>query len=376
MIVWGAGFNTGGRYDPVTDSWTATSTVDAPAARSNHAAIWTGSRMIVWGGFSGATYFNGGARYDPGTDSWSAMTVVDAPVGRRYHTAAWTGSVMVIWGGLASGGGVLGSGGRYDPTNDVWTPTSSIGAPVARSQHTAVGTGSEVIVWGGAAGATHLNTGGRYDAVTDTWLPTSLANVPPGRTLHTATWTGSFMIVWGGFGSSNYLGTGSRYAIGQSTDGDGDGYSECDGDCNDASSAVHPGGSEACDGLDNDCNGSIDDGIVAPVGAPALGVAKSLADAVISWTPLDGATRYDAVEGDLVPLTAGSGDYQSSVLACLLDDGAATSVSSATAPGPGGGLWFLVRGVNCAGPGTYDEGTGSQQGSRDSEIAASANACP
>ena len=26
-------FNTGGRYDPSTDSWTATSTTNAPAAR-------------------------------------------------------------------------------------------------------------------------------------------------------------------------------------------------------------------------------------------------------------------------------------------------------------------------------------------------------
>ena len=55
MIVWGgygAGIetNTGGRYNPSTDSWTATSTTNAPAARYGHTAVWTGSEMIVWGG--------------------------------------------------------------------------------------------------------------------------------------------------------------------------------------------------------------------------------------------------------------------------------------------------------------------------------------
>jgi hypothetical protein len=32
------------------ETWTATSTTDAPSARSAHTAVWTGSKMIVWGG--------------------------------------------------------------------------------------------------------------------------------------------------------------------------------------------------------------------------------------------------------------------------------------------------------------------------------------
>ena len=55
MIVWGGndgigGENTGGRYNPNTDSWTATSTTNAPSSRVPHTAVWTGSEMIVWGG--------------------------------------------------------------------------------------------------------------------------------------------------------------------------------------------------------------------------------------------------------------------------------------------------------------------------------------
>ncbi len=43
-------------------------------------------------------------------------------------------------------------------------------------------------------------------------------------------------------------------------DADGDGYSAKCGDCNDENATVHPGADEICDGVDNDCNGIVDDG--------------------------------------------------------------------------------------------------------------------
>jgi Putative metal-binding motif/Secretion system C-terminal sorting domain len=39
------------------------------------------------------------------------------------------------------------------------------------------------------------------------------------------------------------------------------GYSVTSGDCDDAAPAVHPGASELCDGIDNNCNNAIDDGL-------------------------------------------------------------------------------------------------------------------
>ena len=64
--------NSGGRYNPVTDTWTATSLTGAPAARLHHTSVWTGSQMIVWGGCtfvndacSSTALGNSGGRYDP-----------------------------------------------------------------------------------------------------------------------------------------------------------------------------------------------------------------------------------------------------------------------------------------------------------------------
>src|SRR5437667_8720277 len=91
----GSHLNTGGRYNPGTDSWTATSTTGAPAGREVHTAVWTGSEMIVWGGFNGSSVLNTGGRYNPGTDSWTATSTTSAPAARDIHTAVCTGSQTI-----------------------------------------------------------------------------------------------------------------------------------------------------------------------------------------------------------------------------------------------------------------------------------------
>src|ERR1041385_6023557 len=130
------------------NTWTPTSLTNAPAARSGHRTVWTGSEMIIWGGSNG-TSLNTGGRYDPSTDSWTATSVTGVPAGRYNHTASWTGSEMIVWGGTQGGGVYLNTGGRYNPGTDSWTATSLTNAPAARDLHTAVWTGSQMVVWGG-----------------------------------------------------------------------------------------------------------------------------------------------------------------------------------------------------------------------------------
>jgi hypothetical protein len=168
MIVWGGGgvsgyLNTGGRYNPATDSWTAITTTNAPAARAVHTAVGTGSEMIVWGGYDGG-FLNTGGRLS--ATGWTATSTTNAPEARFLHTAVWTGIEMIVWAGESDFLAQLNTGGRYDPNTDSWTATSLTDAPEARSGHTAVWTGNEMIAWGG--GDRHsldrFNTGGRYCA--------------------------------------------------------------------------------------------------------------------------------------------------------------------------------------------------------------------
>jgi hypothetical protein len=182
MIVWGGvnemnGFNNGGRYNPSTDSWTATSTTNAPDARSQHTAVWTSVEMIVWGG---AGYNNTGGRYNPTADSWTATSISNAPSGRVYHTAVWTGSEMIVWGGNGTFG-VLNSGARYCAQSGSPTPTPTPGPIQLRGQGKKVGgintsrlkwrgatSGNLDVYRNGAVVATTANDGSYDDSTGDT----------------------------------------------------------------------------------------------------------------------------------------------------------------------------------------------------------------
>jgi Glycosyl hydrolase family 99 len=90
-----------------------------------HTAVWTGSEMIVWGGI---TFTGTGGRYNPGTNSWTATSITNAPSARGAHTAVWTGSEMIVWGGVfydANTGNLQGlnTGGRYYAQAGAPTPT-------------------------------------------------------------------------------------------------------------------------------------------------------------------------------------------------------------------------------------------------------------
>src|SRR5437773_8084358 len=104
----------------------------APEGRLGLSAVWTGSRMVIWGGYYvNATgvyvWLNTGARYDPVMDQWTSTSLNGAPTPRG-HSAVWTGKEMMIWGG-SSNIPATGNGARYDPILDRWKPCSTIGAP-------------------------------------------------------------------------------------------------------------------------------------------------------------------------------------------------------------------------------------------------------
>ena len=156
---------------------------------------------------------------------------------------------------------------------------------------------------------------------------------------------------------------------------DGDGYTLCSGDCDDASASVHPGAAELCDGVDNDCDGTADGG-EAPAGQPVLTLRAAVSGAELDWTPLPAATSYDVVRGDLATLLSDLGDFSIAGTACLVSHTPAQSLIDGDPVAAGEAEWYLVHGVDCSAAGSYDDGDAGQVRGRDGLIAAAPGACP
>lgn len=204
----------GGRYDPLVDDWNSLPT-GGPGARFLHTAVWTGNEMIVWGGqttLSASSVVDTGARLN-GDLNWTALSTTDAPAARAYHTAVWTGTEMIVFGGFDGTGTALATGARYRPADDTWVTLPSLNAPSARGKHAAVWTGTEMLVWGGEDTAGNdRSTGGRYDPVANRW--TDITAGGPARTFLVSTWTGSRWILYGGESAGVTYADGQMYSPG------------------------------------------------------------------------------------------------------------------------------------------------------------------
>lgn len=288
------------RYNPLADRWLPTSRIGAPGAGATPA--WTGSEVLAWG--------REGGRYDPDLDRWLPMSDVNAPVATG-QVLGWAETELLVSHQIESCNSPEGYCvyGTYDPVTDTWwrgydlivdfgpviSPAiveaghrifvygtiwfdsalriydsqshgwSRVGTGhTANYGHAGIWTGDHLIVWGGRYHNidTYYTNLFRYEPESGVF-----DDVPPGplsaRELHSAVWTGSDMIIWGGFFRRGPLRSGAALAIGHAVDDDGDGFSECDGDCNDQQPQVFPGAAEVCDGFDNDCDGLVDEDLDA-----------------------------------------------------------------------------------------------------------------
>ena len=83
-------------YNPTTRTWRRLPAMPEP--RTDATATWTGSELLVVGGRGPGKQYADGVAYDPASNRWSALP--RSPLrGRAGHAAVWTGTQMLIWGG-------------------------------------------------------------------------------------------------------------------------------------------------------------------------------------------------------------------------------------------------------------------------------------
>jgi len=87
-------------------------------------------------------------------------------------------------------------------------------------------------------------------------------------------------------------------------DADDDGYYTCQNDCDDDDASIHPEADEVCDGVDNNCDGQVDEGCTTDTTPPVIEVPSTMtleaegpAGSVVSYT----VTALDDTDGPLTP---------------------------------------------------------------------------
>jgi hypothetical protein len=187
-------YGDGAAYDPARHRWR--SLPPAPISpRAGGASAWTGRQLIVWGGLDEPPTDRihaaaDGAAYDPATDTWSVLP--PAPLSARAApVTAWTGTRMIVLGGWSTAanglsGEVLGQytdGAAYDPAARTWTPIPPLIDPAGRqlTLQRAVATDHGLLAWaqwqvGSGKAASTGSELFSYDPRTNLWtyvLPTT-----------------------------------------------------------------------------------------------------------------------------------------------------------------------------------------------------------
>lgn len=127
--------------------------------RGGHQTVWTGSKMIVWGGSPADSPPNllDGAAFDPVTATWRGLSA--SPFIETQHTAAvWGAGEMLVVGREATV--------AYDPDADTWR-TVGDGFDLADERRDVSWTGSVIAVWGPKGVATFDPNDGTWSHLGD-----------------------------------------------------------------------------------------------------------------------------------------------------------------------------------------------------------------
>lgn len=246
MIIWGGlatapassssrdPINTGAAYSTDRLQWRAISSEGAPSPRFDHDAIWTGTKMLVWGGFDARSsfVFDGGL-WDAATDTWQPITYpwavssprpADAKATVQTATLISTKEVLIYGGWAEDGEGNTIVGGIYafgekDPAKR-WRPIYKTEGWTARTGgHSATFVGKNKVFFFGGYDESRkkTNIASIYDFKANSWEQVEVDPAIVPRAGHTAVYSSHGVIIFGRYrkasGVSHLHGTGAFYDI-------------------------------------------------------------------------------------------------------------------------------------------------------------------
>lgn len=191
----------GALYNPESETWRQFPAAPLVAGVDSR-AVWTGSRLLVWG-YDPAANRAAFAAYDPSSDQWESLP--GGPLSPRWGPdTAWTGRELLIWGGVVPGSDPdplpLNDGALFDPGAGTWRPIPA--APFdPRFYGSTVWTGTEFVIWGGSRNDRFYDDGAAYDPSEETWQ--EIPPAPLALRAARAVWDGRRVLIWGGLRASS-----------------------------------------------------------------------------------------------------------------------------------------------------------------------------
>jgi hypothetical protein len=164
------------------DRWIET-TPAPDDGRFEVASAWSGTEVLIWGGYRGSTLLDDGLSYDPTTDRW--RPIPPAPIEPGSADGGWTGQDFVVTSSAAKAA-------AWDPDARRWRRLPD--PPLPPGAMETVWTGSELIVLAIREGTDEPVVGAAFDPNTSAWR--SIAEVPYDGNIHglPARWTGTEMV--------------------------------------------------------------------------------------------------------------------------------------------------------------------------------------
>ena len=215
MIVWGGLFRgqgtyrevtDGAVYDPATGSWRKTAEAPPGVAKAvGVASAWTGTNAVFWAGNApdGPPVALG---YTLSSNTWKTLPA--GPLGNREgFTWAWTGAQLLIVGGTSGDGFASPVAAALNPKTGGWTQPAPLNALKAFIPGGAIWNGSQVFITGahylcpeqGSSCTKHKNMFVSYDPASDTMKQFDLSKAPVDPSergmLRPIGWTGTEVVL-------------------------------------------------------------------------------------------------------------------------------------------------------------------------------------